>query len=237
MSNEFTIVDLSNGEEKSYVTEFQLKDRMNFIINPESGDTLDQFQLLRNKKTWFIIRPDLEGKYTVQALKFIGDTLIGWNSEYEQMKMVDGFIDREELIMDTLSNVFHIKAEKTEMVDLFSEILEGLEKKYVLIRGEEELDFEEVQLESIKTDEYSGEDLISNMYPVPVSEILHLKLSVDGNYYVEVLSTSGEQVYKNELAGNKIDMDLSELKDGVYLLLIKNSEDQVLSSRKFSVSR
>jgi PKD repeat protein len=62
--------------------------------------------------------------------------------------------------------------------------------------------------------------LISSIYPVPSSDVIHVALSEYAKYYL-IYNSEGQLVMEG-LQGDKTDIDISKLSPGVYLLRVKN---------------
>lgn len=87
-------------------------------------------------------------------------------------------------------------------------------------------------------DETNEVNTILELFPNPSTGILNLKVDKELNLQeIEIFDLLGKQVYFNSSVGKeeKLQLDLSELNNGIYLLRMKSS--QKLVSKKFIIAR
>lgn len=69
--------------------------------------------------------------------------------------------------------------------------------------------------------------VIVDVYPNPASEILNIELQETGKIYeVELTNINGQVIYQSEIRNPKSVIDISQLTNGIYLLMLQNSEQR-----------
>ena len=167
LSDRFTVLDTKNNTSQYYQLAFDVDSRQNYLLDGNSGDTLDSFVCLRNRSLWYLIRPNLDSAYTIQALEMRADTILGWNQSYEQMKAVDERVGRVEFSMDTLNSRHALIADKHAVRSLFGQILEQSEARYIIAS---QGDPERVRETDVPEQEMTADNQeIFVLYPNPAS--------------------------------------------------------------------
>lgn len=71
-------------------------------------------------------------------------------------------------------------------------------------------------------------------YPNPVSDVLNIENSSNEMYHIRIINILGKEVLKRALNGNHTNaIDVSELKEGMYLLEYTSEKGSVISTKKF----
>jgi len=70
-------------------------------------------------------------------------------------------------------------------------------------------------------------DIVSNIYPNPVADILNIELQDVGNYTVKIMDLSGKIIFDKMFEGNSTSINVSQLESANYILVISNKETTV----------
>ena len=242
LSDEFVLVQLKDGKELKRKIGFNLDSGMNYLIDAESSDTLDQFIVLRNKKIHYLVRGKYPEVYTIQAIQIKSDSLLGWNSGRDQMKIIDEMVESQTIGLDTLDSKYNLAAEKKRIYEIYSKILAESKIEYIIKRIGKEYNSEIEQSDSLfVASNISDEDQLNTspikVYPIPANDQLTVEFEETGLYNIEIIGLDGNLEYKNQLAGDEIHIPVSDIDNGQYLLLIKNSENYIVANQNIAISR
>ncbi len=82
-------------------------------------------------------------------------------------------------------------------------------------------------LESVMTSvqEVPPENIVMKLYPNPASSSITIESSINGR--IQLYSFEGKQLVENDIYGGQHKMDISNLPNGIYLLVISNSEQKI----------
>lgn len=83
-------------------------------------------------------------------------------------------------------------------------------------------------------------DILSDkikLYPNPTSNTLNLDLDVKGNYVIDIINTTGKQVYSTTIEGIQNKIDVSSFNQGVYFYTLKNADNGHQTMGKFIIAR
>lgn len=235
LSDHFVLIDEESGTSKSYDLDFDLNTYENILINHLTGDTLDQFLTFKNKETYYLVRGDYPENYSIQAIRLERDKILGWDSEITQMKKIDELVQNKNIQLDSVGNQHNLLAEKSKLVQYFSEILSAdltnysidkIGKDYIRINQEENN-----KLQSSIENDPVIEELNLDIH----DEKLNIQFKTNGTYQVEIIFNKGEIAFTEKIVSDQIQIDISEFESSKYLVLIKNSEGFVLTSQQVRI--
>lgn len=82
------------------------------------------------------------------------------------------------------------------------------------------------------TDEWS-------VYPNPANDVLYIECNVDFDGKIEIYNLMGSKMLQKSVVSNgsnKIEMDVSLLKDGVYMLMVRDKENNFIKTQKVIIN-
>lgn len=91
-------------------------------------------------------------------------------------------------------------------------------------------------LVATNVEEVNYEDAIT-MYPNPARDVMFLSAPAEANVaFVELINVVGSRIDRIQVAGGitRAEIDLRDLKEGIYFARILDSENKILASRRFS---
>lgn len=77
-------------------------------------------------------------------------------------------------------------------------------------------------------------DLLTSVYPNPANTELVIELKATDNYHINIMNALGQAVLNRPEHGNKIQLDVTHLQEGMYWLRIQNSKG-LMSTRKIII--
>jgi hypothetical protein len=80
-------------------------------------------------------------------------------------------------------------------------------------------------------------DIIANLYPVPAKDILNVVFENEDELKVEIFDMEANMVKEFETNNQKVQINLSDLEDGTYILRVRKNNGSIVDSQKFIVQK
>jgi hypothetical protein len=85
-------------------------------------------------------------------------------------------------------------------------------------------------LRGVNISEWESDNFVK-LFPNPVTDVLTVQPNKPCRAQIKITSLSGQQVYSSEMEGTSINLDLSSLQKGIYLITIRSKD--FVTTRKF----
>lgn len=206
--------------------------KSNFIIDFKHNDTLFKGTVCKYRDLYYFSEKINATDYRIFALK-INDSLIYGLQSYFQYASIDSAMHEgkyPKLVHLNDPDKRHLHPDKRELRKLFTSII-GKTKPFWLIRKEPESRIEQTDevIEPIEADDY---DLISKVYPNPVSNELNIDLQQKTNSTFQLTDFSGKIILQGPLNEITNKIDISKQRTGIYALTVMNAKEQMSETVK-----
>ena len=138
-------------------------------------------------------------------------------NEYTYKVKRNGFVPVEE--------VFFLEKDTLIKVKLFAEV----NQVESALKASENSD-NATSADALRTGINPEMDVVLNVFPNPVKDILYITTSSGPNLSVKVLSVNGESILNKSMEGDNLQIDMSQYKPGVYVIVV-NSANQVITRK------
>ncbi len=207
-----------------------------YTIKRNNDDTLYIGEIRKRNGLFFLNQPDAEtGYWEIGCFKIIGDSiynfypsLIAANFELIEEDFFEEYEEQEK--NDVITYFIDNKRKETQFA--FSESIEKAKGFY----------FKEIidKQDTIELYSYNEEVDITNndnakislkAYPVPFSNELTIEQNHGTNLNIRLINLSGKIVKEQNVIGNKVIWNLSELQAGVYFLELIDSSGETITKK------
>lgn len=235
----------SNNDTTYYTIEFQSQTRINLIKEKNSNDTIFFGKASRFRGLLYFSHQLKDSAWHIQAVKVEGNKITGFNSMLHQMFSIDDIlgISYTDFTFDSIVQIKINKAilkitldkekperlvpDKNSLKIIYPTILSNLKTDTIIdsyLDGMHETTYNIDQLteEATVTDPESTIRL--TLFPNPVNNQLNVKFNKPGKYSCEIINSTGAIVLKTILQKKENELNLADLKIGVYFLKISDNE-------------
>lgn len=240
------------GDTNIYKVDFERRNKMNRLINLNTGDTVMQGFVSNNDDLWVVSEPLDSMGYLIWGFKTADDLVYAWGSRLEQHKALsstytsEGVLDiesgvlmvptKEEQILATLRKELLPAYTEGALIERLSrsDVREALETNTEADSREVDIDEHEEEALDLNTQEQNS---IVNIYPQPAKTELKLEMTSSGDYLIKCFDMNGALFRDFEKSGSTLTLDVSDWANGNYILAVFNSDGLLLDQQKVVVGR
>lgn len=240
------------GDTNIYKVDFERRNKMNRLINLNTGDTVMQGFVSNNDDLWVVSEPLDSMGYLIWGFKTADDLVYAWGSRLEQHKALsstytsEGVLDiesgvlivptKEEQILATLRKELLPAYTEGVLIERLSrsDVREALETNTEADSREVDIDEHEEEVLDLNTQEQNS---IVNIYPLPAKTELKLEMASSGDYLIKCFDMNGAPFRDFEKSGSTLTLDVSDWANGNYILAVFNSDGLLLDQQKVVVGR
>lgn len=204
--------------------------KYNLIIDTEFGDTIFKGTVCKYRDLFYFSEKIDDTSYRIFALN-ITDSLIYGLQHYYQYAQIDSLIDRGKYpklvkFINQDKTTIRLQPDKKELRKLYSSILSKT-TPFEIIKTTTDDEASTQQDDIVAPIEPDDFDMIANVYPNPVVDMLTVELQqqVSATYHLSDLN--GKILLKGQLNTIKNKIDMGDLAGSIYLLTIIGSDQQI----------
>lgn len=239
LSNEFSV---KNGKDTTnYLVSFDKKNKINYIINRESNDTIFSGIVNKYKGLYYFNMQIDDSVYWIYAVEIKNNFIRGLGTHWQQMIYLNSEIDKiiyeKENKNNALSGLIKSINKDTSYIKLTPDkkIMKGY---YKLLMKEFETDtiisntisddeitqiVDENYNDSVLSNEMINHDVILKLYPNPASEFIIIETKDFTKKMYKITTSSGRSVLSGVINQEKIKIDISEFPTGLYFVTVSNT--------------
>lgn len=194
--------------------------KSNLIINLTDDDTIFKGTVCKYRDLYYLNEKINDTTYRIFALKITDDSIFGLQ-DYLQYAEIDNAIERgaySKLVKYRNKDVIRLHPDKRELRKLYTSFLYQTPAFRIIKNNPVTATTEEEVITPIEADDF---ELISNVYPNPVTDILTIELHEGTTavpYYL--LDLHGKIMLQGQLLGSSNKVDMSHLSAGIFVLTI-----------------
>lgn len=236
IGDSFQIV--SDEDTIDYRLIFQKEGKINYLIADEN-DTMFVGTVTKRNEMFLLNHQYEDGTYRIHAIKFSDSTITGLGQSWAQASVIRTEIDNgnyAELVVDSASEIT-LKATIRKGKQMFRTALDHLEPK-TLLRSDINLDDFDTSNEPGPTTtvdvvpEKLSMSMVAKVYPNPVIDMIHVELGSNDSKTIRVINQNGQVLKIDKTNQINVQMDLSDLKTGIYILEVSNEQTGVKETKK-----
>lgn len=201
------------------------------LITNNTGDTLFYGSVSKYRGLYYFNEEIKEGYYFIYAVKISDNLIYGLNSSWSQMCSVEDQIrkgNNKKLLtyMSGDTTIIRLHPYKDEMKKLYGVIVNNLIPDTIILGSENklknsiELTFDQEEME-----------IIEKVYPNPALDFVNIDLQKSGVFTYQISNINGVIVSKGKILEKSNKADITNLKNGIYIVTVINS----LNNQKESV--
>lgn len=203
--------------------------KQNFIIEIQTGDTLFKGKVSKHRELYYFSEQVNDTSFRIFAWN-ITDSLIYGLQHYIQYAQVDSMILKAKhpklvQFIDKNKHTIRLRPEKKELRKLFTSLLADTEPFEIIQPTPYSSSHQPEQTPAFaEADDF---ELLSKVYPNPVTDILTIELHEKSRatpYYLSDLN--GKIILKGILHGISNKFDISHLPNGMYILTLTSSDEE-----------
>lgn len=208
----------------------------NLIIDSLTGDTIFRGTVSKFRGLYYFSERHQNGLYWIFAVKISRNLIYGltdyWNqSDFILEEFKKGNITKliKALNKDTSQIILFTK--KMEMKKIYAPYINSLRADTIINIDNYKIEIQDTSsvLTSIDTDEL---DFNVNIYPNPAKNILNIELQQKSELTFQINDLNGLKMLEGKLTDVKNEINITDLKSGVFLLTINNQTDKQIETFK-----
>lgn len=200
--------------------------KFNLITNDKTGDTIFLGPICRYRGLYYFNQQLNDSSYWIYAVKITDNLIYGLDTGYDQMLLVDEFIDKglyPQLVKYQTEDAIRLHPEKRGLKKLFTSIVDSISPDTIINTKETSaFSFENIATGSqIDPEEY---ELITNVYPNPTRDYINIDLGRNENITYQLINHKSQSVLTGDLTSQKSRIDLLNLPEGIYAMVLQNKK-------------
>jgi hypothetical protein len=136
LSNEFTVEDLTTGEQHTYLVSYDERLHENTIVDKATNAELWKGEVFRAQNTWLLTTRLTDSTYWISALKIEDNMMLGFNAIKEQMLAIDVMVANgkaNSLKLTDNPESHTLRADERALPGLYGQVLKSLPARYRVI--------------------------------------------------------------------------------------------------------
>jgi hypothetical protein len=220
---------LRYGDTVSYTLRYDKQTDLNYMIR--SGlDTIFVGTITKRNELYLLNRLLKNGNFRIHALKFTDSTVTGLETEWRQSYIIKHELDSgnySDLIRDTVGGPT-INVEKKDGKEIFRMVIEKLKPEKLILPTPDDFIHDNDEQSSSDEDSMNAavkkSELITKVYPNPFESIVTIELNAESSYLFNVYDMSGKLKKTAERTTDNMQLDLTELNSGQYILKVFSAD-------------
>ena len=240
------------GDSNIYKVDFERRNKMNHLIQVNTGDTVLRGYVSNNDDLWVVSEPLDSMGFLIWGFRTEDDLVYAWDSKFEQHKALSSAYTSEG-VLDIESGVLMIPTKEEQILASLRKELLPIYKAGIRferlsradVREALESDFDADSDEALDEEQEMGvqdahtqvQSAIVNVYPQPAKTELKLAMATSGDYLLKCFDMNGAPFQDYEKSGSTLTLDVSEWDNGTYILAVFNADGMLLDQKKVVVGR
>lgn len=239
---------LSSEEDTTTIKiKFNPETKENIIISQE-GDTILLGTVCKYRNLYYFNEEVNDTTYHIHAFKIEKHTIRGLDTKFFQMKALDDIFEQLQeksdssfrkykpllISFDEVNQIIRLRPHKKTMRKFYELVVEEFPEMTIIKKSdtiEKQNNSANNKLENLRS------EIVDKLYPNPAKRIVNIDLREKGNFQYQILDKSGIFVKKGELLSKLNQIDISNLKNGLYFLKIYNNQKKEIETKKLIIEK
>jgi hypothetical protein len=234
---------ISEGDDTTsstaYTISYDRKNRINTVLEKNSGDTVFHGHAMKYKGMWFLQEAVTDSTFTLNAIKIKNGAIRGWGETGIQMQKVDSLTRAgkfDDLIKTQTEKEYILEAERKLITGYYQSWVAYAEEKFLVDQGK--IDFVAIDSDVTGIDGADIIRMLESMYPNPANDQFTLQLYEQRTVRVKIYDLRGQLIFDEIQETQDKIYDVSSWAPGVYVVALREPDsDRPIDQANLTIRR